>query len=216
MAVAAALAVVAFAASSVRPDRSFDRLTKAGAAGALSASDVPSTDPKQQQLDNAQELEGDLAIEDTPGLLAPFANSGPASDVQAVKAAVPNMLTADRAVFRLPIDEPAIADRLGAPLDAIWSDAARAVQYQEKYDALKDILQDPLYRPYSDNRFVVDSWSGVEVVGDAAFALLDGHDEFYDGAGWSADDVRQWQISLLLEDGQWKFADVKGLDYNAG
>ncbi len=95
---------------------------------------------------------------------------------------------------------------------------ARQAQYQEKYDALRDLLAGALggHRPYSDNRFVVDAWNGVRVQGVEAFALLDGHDEYLDGLGWAPDPVRQWHVSLLFEDGRWKLAEVYSLDYTTG
>jgi hypothetical protein len=180
----------------------------------LSASEPNPSDPpaKSAVLATTQDLEGDIGNPPTADVMSAFADAGDPAQIAAVKAQLPDRLTADRATFRFPLDEQAIGDRLGDPLKATWAQVAQATQYQEKYEALKLELSEVGYRPYDDNRFVVDQWQGVRISGADAFALLQGHDEYLDeSTGWSADPVRQWQVNLHLEQGSWKLVDQKSV-----
>jgi hypothetical protein len=180
----------------------------------LSASVPDPSDPpaKSAMLATTQDLEGDIGNPPTAEVMSAFADAGDPGQVAAVKTQLPDRLAADRATFRFPLDEQAIGDRLGDPLRATWAQVAQATQYQEKYEALKLELSEVGYRPYDDNRFVVDQWQGVRISGADAFALLQGHDEYLDeSAGWSPDPVRQWQVNLHLEQGSWKLVDQKSV-----
>jgi hypothetical protein len=177
------------------------------------AADMPPE--KDALLRGAVDLEGELANPPVVTLMAAFPDTGDATTIAAVKTSMVAHMAADNAVYRAPLTEDAIAERLGEPLAAIWSQAAQAVQYDQHYKALKLLLgENTNYEPFEDNRFVIDQWQGVRVNGASAFCLATAHDEVQRSGVWEAADSQQYQVSMVFEDGAWKLNEVQMVQLN--
>jgi hypothetical protein len=141
--------------------------------------------------------------------LAPSADRGPASVVAAVKTAVPALIAADTAVGRLPTritdrQGPTEARRRAALIQATWAPWRVAAQREEWDEAIAELVDDPTYLPFTDNRLVVREWQGVTVHGSRAFAKFLGYEEYRGNAAWRSDEPNQYQVYLAYSSGAWR------------
>lgn len=113
-----------------------------------------------------------------------------------------------------------VASSFQSVVDEVYASEAPAKTTDR---ALRRAYDDPQYRGYTDNKFVVDEWLGVELDGETARALLLAHQEYLtnpakdtaDEPRWTIDPVRKWQISLVRQGGEWKIYDQSQLSVSS-
>jgi hypothetical protein len=125
---------------------------------------------------------------------APQADGGALADVMSVKSAVPVLLAAGLSVGRIarPLGEP-----LASGVDAVWADDVEGDVLHETRVGLELAAGDEGYAGYRDNEFVVREWQGVTVNGNAAAALVLGHQSYLVRGQWVADPDGQYQVNLV-------------------
>jgi hypothetical protein len=162
------------------------------------------------------------------GLRKPFRDSGPASAVAEVKAALPRLLEGTDAACRLDpvtftsassaakeganLSPAAVRQRrtvLAATLVPEQVDSALATTE----DAVQEMLDDPEKLDawgYTSNSFAVERFEGVRVDGDTAQALLMGEPRYTVPSGEPfGDHERQWLVTLVRLDDGWRVKDTE-------
>jgi hypothetical protein len=169
------------------------------------------------------------ACSDEPGdgLRKPFHDSGPASTVAEVKAALPGLLQGPDAAGRLdPVTftSTSSAAKERANLSAAAVRERRAVieasVVPEQVDStletveegVREMLDDPEWLDawgYTSNSFTVERFEGVRVDGDAAQALLVGERAYSTPTGPMGGDKRsQYLVRLVRLDAGWRVKDT--------
>jgi len=162
------------------------------------------------------------------GLRKPFRDSGPASAVAEVKAALPRLLEGTDAAARLDpvtftsassaakeranLSPAAVRQRrtvLAATLVPEQVDSALATTE----DAVREMLDDPETLDawgYTSNSFTVERFEGVRVDGGTAQALLVGERRYTAGPGELVGDKEsQWLVTLVRLDDGWRVKDTE-------
>ena len=133
------------------------------------------------------------------------ADVGPGALVAQVKAAAPELLAADVALGRLPqslaqrdqIVRGQKAER-SAKARSLWDSGSSEKRVSELERGLALVVNDSGYMSFTDNRFVVTEWQGVQIEDNSANVTVIGHPEYADESGvWTSDSDRQYQLELL-------------------
>jgi len=162
------------------------------------------------------------------GLRKPFHDSGPASAVAEVKAALPRLLAGTDAAGRLdPVTftsassatkeranlSPAAVHRRRTVLVATLVPEQVDSTLRTTEDAVREMLDDPEKLDvwgYTSNSFTVERFEGVRVDGDAAQALLVGERRYTAGPEELVGDKEsQWMATLVRLDGGWRVKDTE-------
>lgn len=176
----------------------------------------------------------------------PLSDVGTTAEVGDAKARLVALLAADAAIGELPTTEtinlrkirihkmtsPDINSGGGGgstppsaveqTVDTVWDGEQADEQAEEWTAGLEAIADDPTYLPYDDSRFTVEAWQGVQITDTTAFALVLGHYDYHDAAGWAADPTEQWQVTLTREldaNGNytpWKLSEVIAVTQDEG
>lgn len=150
--------------------------------------------------------------------MPPVADRASASAIAEQVARTGKITTADRAlaetVGRGDSARAATTKRVSEAL-ASAGEYTSSDALNEEVAAVVAAYDDPTFPGYSQSRFIVDKWIGIEIKENGARVLLDAHQEYDRNpdptgllpTGEAVDPTRRWQVTLVKTGSGWKIVD---------
>lgn len=182
--------------------------------------------PLEKQLAIRNQVSEAIPTFTSTPALDPFTDSGPSADIAGVKADLVADVNAWLAAQGEPLTQGMRQTNLASSvaraardnlMASAWTASQRSNRISELESALQSAQSDQSYHPYDDARLSIINWSGVQVAGDTAFALLTAAPYMHRSCGWVTGAIDQWQVALTRETDNsgmksWKLVDFKRID----
>ncbi|HVF74088.1 MAG TPA: hypothetical protein VM938_03495 [Acidimicrobiales bacterium] len=149
-----------------------------------------------------------------------FGDRGDATQVAAVRSAVPDLIRRANLALAMPstpaerasvLNDGAKRARRTAELLDVFTDSVAAETVRSMENTLRQVQADPNYKGFSDYRLTIEEWYGVIVDGNKAFAGFLGFESYLTPRknGWSDEGKAPWHVWLERDGDVWKLVTFK-------
>ncbi len=184
-------------------------------ASRLSALDLSTMPPEKVEAMKNTQVETLASFAPGPSYRNPIDDKGESAQIAILKNLIPALLTKDLKTGAMgPYTkdrEQHIADAAGARrivILNIWGSSFAPERLGIVETGVNQAAEDSMYSGFSDAKFEVIEWQGLQIDGDRAFGLALSHPSYSSNEqSWSSDRDRQLQIKLVKEGGTWKLAE---------
>lgn len=140
-----------------------------------------------------------------PDLPQAFTDSGSPTEVLLIKKQIPTLIATDTSLSRFSAEQLGDSDWLASKLTGPEVPAqVKQIWVPEKVDSrvadvragFELVASETNPTTFTDNRFVVTRWLGVDVGDGAGRAVFDGHHEYLVEDGWLSSHDLRWEIEF--------------------